>query len=732
MIELCFCRFDTLKFETSNGIEALRETKKKIALLLFILPIVLFSQGNSDRSENPSLGKILIDDDTKYTTTGNIGMTITNFGTFGDGFQEQEPINQPSCIFPIGSGIEHLFLGGLWVGANTTSGIHVTTGAFNVSRFSGGGSTNFEFTTTASENDRLRERSSLTDNKYYSASAVSHQDFVADFTDTNKTVPSTSVTIPYHIPLGLGVHLETYAWNYPFTDAFVLFNYTIKNVKKDTLRDVYVGLWADLVVRNTNVTPPRVGSPFYLHAGSGYIDNDDMQLVYCYDYNGDPGYTDSYVAMAFLGADPLKSDEQYSGETFHNWWLFSGATSEEDQAPSDEASRYERMRSSIKDNYYEASIFQKPGNRMSLITTGPFAEILPDSSINVVFAIVCAKKAGSNPSTIDNDLAKKNLVENTSWAYKAYYGEDSNRNGNLDYVGTDSTEDINGNGTLDRYVLPTPPSAPNLKVVPGNSQVTLLWDDRSEQSIDLISKTHDFEGYRIYRSFIGDDISESGITANMGLVAEFDNIDHLFYDTGLDSIIDTDPDTDFVDQSDGTVDTIVYKYRYVVNNLHNGWQYAFAVTAFDSGDVDLNLESLESTKLQNLSVVSPGTPARQKGQKVEIGVYPNPYRGNALWDGGYERERKLYFYNLPVDCEVRIYTLAGDLVDKFTHNSGYSGNDIQWFENYSLQNTIFAGGEHAWDLVSRNDQAIATGLYIFTVKDNKTDKVYHGKFLVIK
>jgi len=474
------------------------------------------------------LSKTAVDDNSKYTTVGNIGITVSNYGTFGDGFQEQEPTDQPSCIYPIGSGIEHLFLGGLWVGANTPTGIHVTTGAFNVSRFSGGGSTNFEFTTTASENDRMVERSSLSDNKYYSESAVSHQDFVAAFTDTNTTVPSTSVTIPYHVPLGLGIHLETYAWNYPFTDAFVIFNYTITNVKDDTLKDVYVGLWADLVVRNTNITPPRVGSPFYLHAGSGYIDNEDMQMVYCYDYDGDPGYTNSYVSMAFLGADPLKSDAQYTGETFHNWWLFSGATAEEDQAPSSESERYERMSSSIKDNYYWQAIYQKPGNRMSLITTGPFAEILPDSSINVVFAVVCAKKAGSNSSTIDNDLAKENLVENVSWAYKAYYGEDSNRNGILDYASTDSTEDINGNGTLDRYVLPTPPNAPFLKVVPENSKVTLYWDDRSEKSIDLISKTRDFEGYRIYRSFLGDDISESGIAAKMGLVAEYDYIDSLF------------------------------------------------------------------------------------------------------------------------------------------------------------------------------------------------------------
>jgi len=709
----------------------MKNTSSGISVLFYILYTLGFSFGFAQVLPE-RLSKTTVDDNSKYTTVGNIGITISNYGTFGDGFQEQEPTDQPSCIYPIGSGIEHLFLGGLWVGANTPTGIHVTTGAFNVSRFSGGGSTNFEFTTTADENDRMVERSSLSDNKYFSESAISHQDFVANFTDTNTIVPSTSVTIPYHVPLGLGVHLETYAWNYPFTDAFVIFNYTITNVKKDTLRDVYVGLWADLVVRNTNITPPRVGSPFYLHAGSGYIDNEAMQLVYCYDYDGDPGYTDSYVAMAFLGADPENDDGLYSGNTYHNWWLFSGATAEEDQAPTTESEKYERMSSSIGDNYYINAIFEKPGNRMSLITTGPFEKILPDSSINVVFAIVCAKKGGSAESKYDTDIAKENLIENVSWAYKAYYGEDSNRNGLLDYAGTDSTEDINGNGQLDRYVLPTPPSAPFLKAVPENSKVTLYWDDRAEQSLDLISKTRDFEGYRIYRSFIGDDISTSGITANMGLIAEFDNIDGLFYDTGLESIANPAPDSEFVTNNDGTIDTVIYKYRYIVDNLHNGWQYAFSITAFDSGDAQLNLESLESTKLQNMTIVCPGTPAKKKESKTEIGVYPNPYRTNALWDGGFERERKLYFYNLPADCEVRIYTLAGDLVDKFEHTSNYTGNDIQWFDNYSLQNTKFAGGEHAWDLVSRNDQAIATGLYLYTVKDHETGKIYHGKFLVIK
>ncbi len=725
-----FCLYSIMKNLYSNN-----KTKIIFNLLLVITMPLAFSQAQTvdQASRLDGLGKPTIDDDSKYTTTGNIGITISNYGTFGDGFREQTPVNQPSCVYPKGSGIEHLFVGGLWVGAISPTGIHVSTAAFNTPRLSTGGSVNFEYTSSADASDRVLERSSIPENKYFSVDAISHQDLVADFTDTNTTVPGTSIQIPYHTPLGLAVHMETYAWNYPFADAFVIFNYTIKNVGQDTLKDAYVGLWADMVVRNTNITPPRVGSPFYLHAGAGYIDNDSTKLMYCYDYDGDPGFTDSYVAMVFLGVDSYQSDTDYRGEMFRNWWLFSGGDSDEDRPPSDEGSRYQRMKESITNSYFNSNIFQKPGNRMNLLSTGPFREIPPDSSLNVVFAIVCGKKAGVQPSTIDDDRAKQYLLQNTRWAYRAYYGEDANKNGVMDYAGTDSTEDVNGNGKLDRYILPTPPAAPYLKAIPENSRVTLLWDDRSERSIDLITKKKDFEGYRVYRSFIGADRSSNGITSNMGLIKEYDRTDGLFYDTGLDSVRLPEPVIEFVENENGQIDTITYRYKLMIDNLHNGWQYAFSVTAFDSGDVSLNLGSLESSRLQNLQIVSPGTAARNAQTVGGIGVYPNPYRANALWDGTFERERKLYFYNLPKNAEIRIYTLAGDLVDEFVHHGEeYSGEDIKWYSQFSFGNTVFPGGEHAWDLVSKYDQAIATGLYVFTVKDLDSSDIFHGKFLVIK
>jgi hypothetical protein len=84
---------------------------------------------------------------------------------------------------------------------------------------------------------------------------------------------------------------------------------------------------------------------------------------------------------------------------------------------------------------------------------------------------------------------------------------------------------------------------------------------------------------------------------------------------------------------------------------------------------------------------------------------------------------------------VRIYTLAGDIVAQFSHDAAtYNGGDIEWFRRFGGTDATvqFAGGEHAWDLITRYDQAIATGLYLFSVKDSDTGSIQTGKFLVIK
>ena len=179
------------------------------------------------------------------------------------------------------------------------------------------------------------------------------------------------------------------------------------------------------------------------------------------------------------------------------------------------------------------------------------------------------------------------------------------------------------------------------------------------------------------------------ISSDIPPIAEFDSVNGIGFDTGFDFVRMDEPVTfgeTFSNPITGEVETIFYYYRFVNEDLLNGWQYAYGVTAFDGGDPEINLGSLESSRLANVVRVFPGSPTREEQlqedpqrREVNVGVYPNPYRSKGVWDGNLERERKIYFFNLPAESEVRIYTLGGDLVDKFEHQSTtYSGEGIQY------------------------------------------------------
>jgi len=200
---------------------------------------------------------------------------------------------------------------------------------------------------------------------------------------------------------------------------------------------------------------------------------------------------------------------------------------------------------------------------------------------------------------------------------------------------------------------------------------------------------------------------------------------NLGYNTGF-SYIELDEPVTFPN------DTTKYFYKFEIDNLLNGWQYTFTVTAFDKGDVENKIESLESSTIANAQRVMPGSMPTSDAN-VKVGVYPNPYYGEAYWDGNSERLRKIYFYNLPAECEIVVYTLSGDIVKRIEHTSTSNGSDVRWFEVYAKDGKqIMTGGEHPWDLVTDDDQAIATGLYLFSVKDKSNGEVKTGKFLVIK
>ena len=89
--------------------------------------------------------------------------------------------------------------------------------------------------------------------QYYNPSAVSHQDFITDFKDYGSS-SNDGNEITNHNPLGIDIHLESYAWNFSYADAFVLLKYTITNSSQDDIKDLYAGFWADASVANFNYT----------------------------------------------------------------------------------------------------------------------------------------------------------------------------------------------------------------------------------------------------------------------------------------------------------------------------------------------------------------------------------------------------------------------------------------------------------------------------------------------
>ena len=488
---------------------------------------------------------------------------------------------------------------------------------------------------------------------------------------------------------------------------------------------MWLGYWIDGVIRNVNITPPG-GSAFFNKSGNGYIDS--LNMGYEFDATGDVGYTDSYVGtkllgMEYMGTCPANTRVNY------NTWQFQNAADPLFFYPTNDLQRYGKLGSGLNhraDFDQISATIQNANNRSNLMSVGPVARLNPGEYVDVAFAVVLAKRVfDGQPASANTPAQKANLIQNAEWAQTAYYGEDANRNCILD-----DGEDKNGDGKITRFVLPSPPNIPATKVVASDKKIEVYWTDNAEKSIDPISNKQDFEGYRLYKTQVGFDVQKTTDIFNaLQLVGEWDiKGDKLSYETGFDAIKLPTPIT-FENDSN------IYTYKYIFDNIANGWQHVVSLTAYDKGDKVNNLESLESASLANLTHVFAGKPVNNKFTNGEPFAYPNPYYAQAAWEGisTFEEDRKLLFANLPKNAEVRIYTVAGDLVDAFEHHSDYNGSDSRWFETYSNPDkTVFSGGEHAWDLLSKNSQAIARGLYLFVVKDLDAGKIFRGKFVIIK
>jgi hypothetical protein len=98
-------------------------------------------------------------------------------------------------------------------------------------------------------------------------------------------------------------------------------------------------------------------------------------------------------------------------------------------------------------------------------------------------------------------------------------------------------------------------------------------------------------------------------------------------------------------------------------------------------------------------------------QLEEIRVVPDPYfvHYSAMVERG-EGQSVLEFQNVPDECTIRIYSLAGDLVNTIRHSDGT--------------------GVARWNLQTASRQQVASGIYIYHVESPYGE--YMGRFAVVK
>jgi len=212
-----------------------------------------------------------------------------------------------------------------------------------------------------------------------------------------------------------------------------------------------------------------------------------------------------------------------------------------------------------------------------------------------------------------------------------------------------------------------PPFPPSLEATVEGSEITVTWMGEAAE------QGGDFAGYRLYKS----DLSFVGPWR----------------------LIFEDPKPP------------VRKY---VDRAQVGYKNFYAITAYDTSGNESSLWAASSKTMKGFEATT-----FPEEDLDKIIVVPNPYIGNATWELQ-DYENKILFSHLPAKCKIYIYSLSGDLIDIVYHNVE---GDPTPERNPS--------GDESWDLLTKNNQSISSGLYIFRVV-TESGQTKIGKFAVIK
>jgi hypothetical protein len=183
-------------------------------------------------------------------------------------------------------------------------------------------------------------------------------------------------------------------------------------------------------------------------------------------------------------------------------------------------------------------------------------------------------------------------------------------------------------------------------------------------------------------------------------------------------------------------------YEWVDENVFVGFTYYYHVTTYDRGyfkgqflynkidnfvcDEECTTDPVSNPDLPDCAVavdcedvaimITISVPPQSDVKKIY--AVPNPYRtGTSAVTSPYYHnfpDNSIKFYNMPEEADLKIYTVAGDLVWE-THHSSLDG----------------MGGVVTWFTNNKHGQQVGSGVYIYKVESDSGDTMY-GRIIVIR
>ena len=374
----------------------------------------------------------------------------------------------------------------------------------------------------------------------------------------------------------LNVRFDVWVLNYSstFGNDGLIFIQKMTNVGKDTLKDLYMGIagdpdapeqggaeWTDDMALFITENDPHIAEKLVDTTDAHLLEN--FAIVYDRD-DAVQGYLTSgvgWIGAKFLDLTKFNSDGTDTTYGVTNFYTFeySQDAQSDAQAYNEQMTHGIQTPQNIEPNEFD--IFQKPysyGPDITWAIAGGPMDVAPGEQVIFTFADF----AGINET---------DLIRNAKLFQSLY---DNN------------------------CATPKPPDQPVVQTSVDEGRVVLMWDDRSEFSIDPVTGNNAFQGYRVYRSTDRGNTWGTVITDVNGDPTDFYKPLAIYdYDDNQSGPhVMTDPLIYYNLGSNSGV-----KYSYVDNNIINGYEYWYAVSAYDGVDdwAGAPVDPMENPKAKN-------------------------------------------------------------------------------------------------------------------------------------